>query len=293
MNAADIQLGVVYDMPAEQYHAIPAMSNSALSAMSRSPRHYWSAYINPERPPRVETKPMFTGTLAHCAMLEADAMAARYIVTPEDAPRRPTAAQWGAKKPSADSQAAMAWWSEFNARAAGRLIVTAEQYETTRQQIAAVQAVPELAALLQTGQSEVSFFWIDPDTGVHCKARADHVHRVADGRAILLDLKTTSDVSPEQFSRSVWNFGYHRQDAWYSRGFELASGTAVAAFVFGAVASDYPHIAVPYILDDAAKAIGAEQCRDLLASYAQCKAADYWPAYGSGVQLLSLPAWAK
>lgn len=293
MNAADIQLGVVYDMPAAQYHAIPAMSNSALSALKRSPRHYWAAYLNPDRPDRVETAPMFTGTLAHCAMLEADAMAARYIVVPEDAPRRPTAAQWGAKKPSDDSRAAMSWWTDFNQRAAGRAVVAAEQYEATRQQIAAVRAVPELAAVLASGASEVSFFWIDPETGVHCKARADHVHRLADGRVILLDLKTSSDVSPEQFARSVWNFGYHRQDAWYSRGYELASGCAVAAFMFGAVSSDYPHIAVPYLLDDAAKALGAEQCRDLLATYAQCKAADYWPAYGSGVQLLSLPAWAK
>lgn len=293
MNAADMPMGVVYDMPADQYHAIPAVSNSALSAMNRSPRHYWASYLAPERPARTETKPMFTGTLAHCAMLEADAMAARYIVTPEDAPRRPTAAQWGAKKPSADSQAAMAWWSDFNAQARGRQIITAEQYDTTRRQIEAAQAVPELAALLQSGTSEVSFFWIDPETGAHCKARADHVHRLADGRVILLDLKTTSDASPAQFSRRVWNFGYHRQDAWYSRGFELARGGAVAAFVFGAVTDAYPHIAVPYMLDDAAKAIGAEQCRDLLASYAQCNAADAWPAYGSGVQLLSLPAWAK
>lgn len=293
MNASDAPLGIVYDMPAEHYHAVPALSNSALSALKRSPRHYWAQYINPERPARVETPRMFTGTLAHCAALEPDAMAARYIVVPEDAPRRPTAAQWAAKKPGADSQAAMAWWSDFNAQASGRLIVTAEQYSATRQQLAAVLAVPELAALLASGHSEVSFFWIDAETGAHCKARADHVHTLADGRAILLDLKTTSDASPEQFGRSVWNFGYHRQDAWYSRGFTLATGIEVAAFVFGVVTSDYPFIAVPYLLDDAAKAAGAQQCRDLLATYAQCKAADYWPAYGSGVQLLSLPAWAK
>ena len=293
MNAADAQLGVVYGMPAEQYHLTPAMSNSALGALKRSPRHYWAEYLSPERPERDQTPAMFAGTLAHCAVLEADAMAARYIVVPEHAPRRPTAAQWAAKKPSIDSQAAMAWWSDFNAQASGRLIVTAEQYSTTRQQIAAVLAVPELAALLKDGRPEVSFFWMDPETGVHCKARADHVHCLADGRVILLDLKTTSDASPQQFGRSVWNFGYHRQDAWYSRGYELASGDQVAAFVFGVVTSDYPFIAVPYLLDDAAKAIGAEQCRDLLATYAQCKAADYWPAYGTGVQLLSLPAWAK
>lgn len=276
MDASDLPLGVVHDMPAAKYHAVDAMSNSALSALKRSPRHYWAEYINPQRPQRKTTAAMAAGTLAHALVLEPAAVAERYVVRPDGLDLRTKDGKaWRASMPSHLD------------------LIDADQMATAEAQAEAVQSVPELAALLHGGASEVSFFWVDPETGTHCKARADHVHRLADGRVILLDLKTTSDASPEQFARSAWSFGYHRQDAWYSRGYELATGEAVAAFVFGVVTGDYPFIAVPYMLDDAAKAIGAEQCRDLLATYAQCKAAGYWPAYGGGVQLLSLPAWAK
>lgn len=293
MNARTELLGVIPGLSNEDYHAGPGVSSSMLSSMAKTPAHCWALHHAPDRPVREQTKPMLTGTLAHCAVLEADAMAARYIVTPEDAPRRPTAAQWKAKKPSSDSQAAMAWWTVFNENAAGRQVITADQYETTQRQLAAVLAIPELAALLSSGQAEQSAYWIDIGTGLLCRCRPDWVHLLPDGRVILLDLKTTSDASPEQFARSVWNFGYYRQAAWYSQGYTVASGREVAGFVFGAVTSDYPYLAVAYMVDDDAMARGAADCRRLLDSYAECQRTGHWPAYGSGVQLLSLPAWAK
>lgn len=293
MNARTELLGEVPDMQAEEYHSITAMSSGALKALARSPFHYWAEYRAPNRPAREPAPRMFTGTLAHCSVLEPDAMASRYIVVPEDAPRRPTAAQWKAKKPSPESVAAMEWWAGFNERAAGRLIVTAAQYETTQRQVAAVLAVPELAHLLEDGRPESSVFWIDEETGAFCKARPDWVRPLPDGRVILLDLKTTVDPSPQAFGRTIFSFGYHRQAAHYSEGFTRATGLEVAAFVFGAVSSEYPFVAVPYMLDEESRLMGFAERRRLLTLYAECERAGTWPAFGEGVQLVSLPAWAK
>jgi exodeoxyribonuclease VIII len=275
MNTTNTQLGVVYGMPAEQYHLTPAMSNSALSALHTSPRHYWAGYLNPARPAREETAAMAAGTLAHCRILEPDAVAERYAVKPAGLDGR--------------TKEGRAWAAEQ----AGRVVVSADQMIAADAQIEAVLSVPELAALLSSGQPEVSCFWVDPATGVHCKCRVDWVHTLPDGRAILLDLKTTADASPAGFGRSVWNYGYHRQDAWYSRGFALAGGAEVVGFVFAAVTSAYPFIAQAYMLDDEARAKGDEQIATLMRAYTECCASNHWPAYGSGVQPLSLPAWAK
>jgi len=274
MNS-DAPLGIVYGMPADQYHAIDALSNSALSMLNRSPRHYWANYLNPDRPERSATAAMAAGTLAHSLVLEPGTVSNLYAVRPEGMDgRTKEGKQWAADN-------------------AGRIIVTAEQMATAEAQRAAVLAVPDLAELLASGSPEVSTFWIDHETGTHCKMRADWVHPLADGRVILLDLKTTQDASPEQFGRSVWTYGYHRQDAWYTRGFALAGGPEVAAFVFAAVTGSYPFIAVPYTLDDQARWQGQEECDELLATYAECRNSNNWPAYGDGVQMLSLPGWAQ
>ena len=279
-------MGIVRGMSFEDYLAVDAMSQSGMKTLARSAWHY--RHRQPVKP----TRRMFTGTLAHCALLEPDALAARYVVAPDNAPRRPTAAQWAAKKPSLDSAAAMAWWADFNARASGREVVTHEEFTITQQQLQAVLAVPELEALLRQGEAEVSVFWIDAETGIYCKARPDFVHALPDGRDILLDLKTTADESPAGFARIAANLGYYRQDAHYRAGWQAATGREVAAFLFAAVSAAPPVLAVPYLLDDEALELGERERRRLLARYADSLRTDAWPAYGAGVQMLSLPAWA-
>ena len=283
----DLPLGEFRDMPAADYFAVKAMSNSAMKELARSPWHYKN------RVSKTPTRRLMSGTLAHCAVLEPDAMSARYVVTPEDAPRRPSAAQWNAKKSSPESEAAKSWWTSFNASLEGREVISHDEYELTKAQLQAVLAVPELSGLLSSGYAETSVFWIDEATGVYCKARPDWVHPLSDGRVILLDLKTAADESPPGFAKSVASFGYHRQDAHYRAGFEAATGKQVAAFIFAAVTSAAPVLAVPYHLDDQAANQGAEEVAELLALFAQCQRTGIWPAYGEGYQAISLPRWAQ
>lgn len=268
-------MGRIDGMDAARYHAINAVSNSALSAMNRSPFHYWAEYLNPDRPAKESTPSMRAGTLLHALVLEPETISARYVVRPEDIDPR--------------TKAGKEWAEAYK----GREIISADQWATAKAQRDALLSVQDIADVLKRGAAEVSFFWVDQDTGVHCKARADFVHPLPDGRVILLDLKTTPDASPDSFGRSVWNFGYHRQDAWYSRGYELATGVEVAGFLFGAVTGSYPFVAVPYSLDDQARWQGQQECDELLAKYLECRASSHWPAHGEGVQLLSLPRWAQ
>lgn len=282
----DIPMGLVLDMPAEEYHSIDALSATGLKHFARSPWHYRHR-VNIE-----PTRPMFRGTLAHCAVLEPDAMAARYIVVPEDAPRRPTAAQWNAKKPSDDSAKAMQWWRDFLEAAKGREIVTADEYAITQAQLRAVAAAPDLASILRHGVGEASVFWIDEETGVYCKARPDWMND-AHSALWLLDLKSTADESPSGFGRAAARMKYHIQQAHYVAGVKAATGRPVDKFVFGAVTSAAPVLAVPYELTDEIREQAHDEWRELIERFAWCKANDTWPAYGAGIQLLDFPAYAK
>ena len=267
---------LIRDMFNADYHASPALGNSGISALAETPRHYFALYLAPDRPVRKTTVSKRRGTITHCAVLEPVSFSDRYIVKPAGL--------------NLSTVAGRAWAADVPP---GREVVTEDDVARCKAQRAAVLAVPELAALLEHGEAEVSAFWTDAETGVECKCRPDFVHTLADGRVIILDLKTAADVSPRGFGRSARKYGYRRQAAWYSRGYALASGLDVAEFIFAAVTNTYPYIAAMHIPGEAVMRQGAEQCGKLLRLYADCMKSGIWPAYGSGPHVMELAPWEE
>lgn len=288
MNARTELLGIVHDMPLAEYLAVDALSASGLKLLARSPWHFAN---------RVEAEPtpaMLRGTLAHCAILEPDALAQRYVVVPEGAPNRPTRRQLEAKNPSPDSKAAMQWWTQFEQDNAGREMVSHADFALTQAQLAAVANQPELAELLRAGRGEVSVFWVDEETGIYCKARPDWLPPRAQGQGHTpLDLKTCADESPSGFGRAAARLRYDLQAAHYTAGIEAATGVYVDRFIFGAVSNKPPVLAVPYVLTDQIRDQGRDERRELMQRLAWCRRENQWPAYGAGIQLLDFPAYAK
>lgn len=273
---------IVRGMPFAEYLAAPGISSSGLRAFARSPWHYRN------RPPHEPTRPMLRGQLAHAAVLEPDALESRYIVVPEDAPRRPTAAQWAAAKPNESSRAAMDWWRDFNARAEGREIISAAEWAVAESQLDAIRANPILADILRSGEGEVSVFWVDLDTGLQCKARIDWLS--ADGR--VLELKTAADESPQGFGRAAAKMRYDLQRAHYLAGLQ-ACGAPAASWTWAAVSSEAPALAVAYDLTAELEAQAFDDHAELMRRLSMCSLLGDWPAYGDGVLELDFPAWAK
>lgn len=274
MNArTEIALGVVPYMTFRDYLQDPSLSNSGLKLLAKSPRHY-AASFDPERPDAAPSDALRRGSLLHTLVLEPHAFAFRYRI-------KPPGMNFSTKK-------GMAWRDETPD---GVEIISDAEHKAATRQARNLRMLPEVAALLGAGQAEVSFFWRDPETGVHCKGRADWVFRTPAG-TILLDLKTTEDATPEAFARSCARYGYHRQAAWYSDGWTLATGEPVLGFVFGAVESAWPHDAVPYMLDDEAMTRARAQISELLALHAACEASGEWPGISNQITTLNLPAWA-
>lgn len=293
MNAPSHPVGVFHDIDIDAYHSGVGISKTGLDDINRSMAHYYAMHVDPNRPPREneETTARLVGHLAHCAILEPDEFGKRYIMLPKDAPRRPTEAQWNAKKPSDDSRAAMDWWAGWNSNAAGRTTITAEQYDTAWRQSESVRRLPKVAEALSSGYAEASAYWIDPETGVLCRCRPDWTHECSGG-TILLDVKTCGNASPDEFARQCARMRYHVQDAFYSDGFAAASGIEVAQFFFVAVEVAYPFAPSIVTLDDDSKEQGRRDYRENLARYAASLRTDKWPAYGENVSVIRLPAYA-
>lgn len=279
-------MGLVLDMPFEAYHAVDAVSASGLRLFARSPWHYRNRVdIKP-------TRPMLRGSLAHCALLEPTALEDRYIVAPENAPRRPTAAQWAAKKSSESSDAAKAWWRDFEHQAGTREVIGAEEFAICLAQLKAIAAEPELAELFRVGAGEASIFWIDESTGLYCKARLDWL-QVNGKKARIGELKSTADESPAGFGRTAARMKYELQRAHYVEAVKHGAGLKFEDFTFAAVTSAAPVLAVPYELTDEMIEQADDERREHLQRLAWCMAENQWPAYGAGKQLLDFPAYAK
>lgn len=262
-----------HDLTIEQYHALAAISKSGLDDINVSPAHFYAHHLDANRPPRESKSGQLEGNLAHCAILEPDEFHKRYAIGP-----------------SVNRNTKV--WKEFVEANEGAIAIQKDQYETAMRQADSVRALPEIRTALEAGKPEVSAFWTDAATGIECRCRPDWKHEVSESSVILIDVKTYSNASPDEFRRQAARKRYHVQDAFYSDGFAEASGLDVLAFLFVAVETEWPYAANAMMLDGASRDQGRFDYRRNLETCAECLQTGEWPGYSKEIQLITLPAWA-
>lgn len=180
----------------------------------------------------------------------------------------------------------LAEWTENNP---GRIVLSPEVWDQLHAMRDAVHNHPAAHALLTSvpGEAEKSVYWIDPTTGVLCRCRPDWWR----DDWIIPDLKTTDDASPEGFAKSIANWRYDVQAAFYMDGIEQATGKRPKSFVFIAVEKKPPYGVGVYVLDSDSLELGRAQYQHDLRIYAECLRTGEWPGYGDKIQTISLPAW--
>jgi len=281
-------IGAFHGIDIEDYHGGDGVSKSALDDFHKSPYIYWAKRNDPTRPPEEETASHLKGNLMHCAFLEPDSFSKRYVMVPEDAPRKPSITQRNAAKPSPDTIAAIAWWDKFNLDTEGKKIITPEAYELAWRQADSLRKVKALASLVGTGQPEVSAYWIDPITGLYCRCRPDYVAPIG-AADILIDAKGAVDVRPDVFSRKqAGSMRYHVQDAYYTDGWKNATGRDVLAFLFAVVEPEWPFLADVIEFDDKSKVQGRKDYRQDLNGIAEHQKNGVWTPDTEAVKTMSL-----
>ena len=266
----------------EEYHSLDYVSKSHLDLINKSPFHYWDRYINPERVIPEPTKAMFLGSAFHTIVLEPDLFEKEYIVESANAPKRPTAIQRNAKKPSTQTLDAIAYWEEFDKKANGKNLISIEDYDRLTIMRKRIFAHPAANTILNmAGICEQSYQWKDSETGEICKSRPDF-H--TDDGSLIVDLKTTSDASELGFQKSVHNFRYHVQAGWYLRSLKEAE-----QFVFIAVESKPPYLVAVYNASPDMINAGNRVANKDLATLAQCRKTNKWIGYSEEITNLDLP----
>ena len=280
------------DMSNEEYQASDAESKSRLDTMEDAPIHYWAKYIDPEREPEEKTEALIVGDAVHKAILEPDLIVKHFVAVPDDAPKRPSSAQWKAEKPSPASVSAMQWWTGFNAEHDGKIVLSAEQFKTVMRTRDSAYRDPLTRGLMNLpGVAEQSYFAVDPETGLQVKCRPDWM--VLDS-GLIVDVKTTEDASPEGFGKSVENYRYYVQDPWYKDVVALHyGGPAIEHFAFLAIEKKWPNATGVHYLAPEDIADGRAAARANLRRIAECRASNHWPSYREEATPIRRPNWAK
>jgi hypothetical protein len=286
MTALITAPGAYSGIPNEVYHRDPGLlpgpsiSSSGLKTLlGRSPRHYWyDSPLNPDRPPEKDKPHFNVGKAAHDLLLLSERWPEAYHVLPADFNANATKAQadWHAEREAA--------------RAAGKVILKADEAELVRAMGASLIANPYAAAALANGESEVTLAWQDPETGVWLRARPDFLpHK----RLIIPDLKTAADGSPRAFARQIANFGYAQSAALYSDGIKAVFGALPTNWLHIVLEKEPPHVVSLYELPGEDIERGRWLNRKAIRVFAECLSADKWPGYSDKPSQIGLPGWER
>jgi len=262
-----MELGIHLGIPEEDYHALGYVSNSYLSRLNKCPA---AAKV-----PMEETPTLLLGRAVHSYVLEGDAVFfERFVVAPE-CDRRTIVGKEA--------------WANFIEESDGKTPITQKDFINIYQMNESVRAHPFAAELLADGIAETTAIWKDKKTGITCKCRPDWT--TSEGN-FLVDLKTTKDSGEYGFGKSVSTYRYFQQNSFYKKGYEIASGTKVEAFVFIAVEKEFPFRTEIYTLDSDYVEWGDAEVARLMQIEADCRRKGHYNHFvNSGCGTIMLPGY--
>lgn len=269
--------GVYDEMPESVYHGdpVPGGSLSSTGARKLLPPSCPALFRYEQDHPRAENRTFDFGHVAHklvlgrggdVAVLEFDNYRTKKA---QDAKR--------------------------DAYAQGRIPILEEEFEKAEEMAAAVRAHPFASTLFTDGKPEQSVFAPDPLTGVMLRARFDWLKNglTPNGKLLIADYKTAADAAPEAIAKSVRNYGYHQQDAWYTSVAHLLGLADDIEFVLVFQEKTAPYLVTVVVLDHAASFWGEVLNRYAIKLYRRCVESGRWPGYADDVVPVSLPPWAE
>ncbi|PWB94702.1 PD-(D/E)XK nuclease-like domain-containing protein [Methylosinus sporium] len=215
----------IYDLSMAAYHRADICDGVSISstglrvAISKSIRHWWDKYLNPDREEEDDasddTKYSILGRAGHHLLLGEAAFVEHFVLRPNEAPDATgKIGPWNGNKTFCRK------W-EAEQVLAGKGILTETMLKQVKGIAKSFAANPHVRGGILNGLVEKSFFWKDKETGVWLKARPDAVP-LADETSV--DVKIVQDASRRGVQRSLNDSNLHIQAALVGMGLEEVLG---------------------------------------------------------------------
>lgn len=190
---------------------------------------------------------LITGSAVDCLILEPEAFEKKFIVLPDDAPKKPTSASRSAfakgSKQKPEIIESIRWWDAFEKKAGGKDILDAGWHAEIVRMAHAVMGSELTADVFQYCKKRVLQAELN---GIPCKGEVD---LFSDQTEYVFDLKTARDASLKPFSKAAWELGYHYQAAFYLKLAQACGLKHKTAFCFVVVENVEPYCVAAYTID--------------------------------------------
>jgi len=246
------------------YNEIAALNYSGAKLLLRSPAHYKTSLTTE----REDTPALRIGRLSHMAAFEPSV----FIDTVAEEPDLDRRTKEGKTQ-----------YEEFKKNLPDYCItVKKNEFETiSRIGQSATEAMKSIGFKIEQAEA----VYVKDYGNYKLKGRVDAIGEI-NGEKAIIDLKTCESAEPAIFSKSVANYMYHLQNAWYS---EI---TGITLFYFIAQEKEPPYAWRVYTLDEGSIEQGKKLMREAISIYQLCSASNQWPSYSKEITTLSLPNWA-
>jgi hypothetical protein len=260
---------IIHPIQDADYRSRDGVSQSALKEFGRSQAHFYHRITHPKE----ATPAMRFGSLVDHLLFGSQF---RWVESPYDDFRGKEAKAW-----------------RETMEAAHTAVFKPDDVAGARALIASVQRRATTKLLLGSGRAQVAVFadlpTSDPDQpALQCKGLPDFIS--ADVEAVI-DFKTTTDASPVEFSRTIINFGYDVQAAFYLDLLE-ANGEGGNEWYWIVAESEPPFEVAFYKAPASLIERGRAKYRFYLSTLSRCLQTGTWPGYPDEIQTAIVPDWA-
>ena len=259
-----------------EYNQAEGIRRSDLWRMEESPERFKYFLEHPIE----QTPAMAFGSACHKATLEPEDFGNEYAIAP-----------FADKRTKEGKEI----WARFLEENEGKTVISMDDATVIGEMKMALCDCPLAKKLIfGKGESEVAFFWTDPDTGEKCKIKVDRLVKYR-RKWYVVDYKTTACAETFRFNSDIWKMGYFMQAAMYTEGVMKAKGMRKRpGFLFVAQEKKPPYSVNVIEVTDEVMNAGIAKFHQLLGKYHQCKALDQWPGYVDRIPNDAfVPTWAE
>ena len=244
------------EMNDKEYFSIDAISFSGLVQFEKSPLHYQYFRKEPKK-----TKVLNFGTAYHMAVLQPSLFFKMYSTDKEQCSIE------------------------------NLTYITKNEYETIMNMKAEIYNNDYAFNIISAKDNEFEkiIMWHDKKYKVKCKAKIDCITK----NNIIFDFKTTKDGSYSAFSKSIGNYKYYMQGAFYCDGLTIFNNKEYKDFVFFVQEKEPPYLISYYALNPFDMEYGRKEYKELLNHYKYCLDNNEWNGYPNKIITCDMPPYFK